>query len=228
MRTKTTLAAAAILAAGLASSMAQGNVYSLNVVGYYNAPLQQTTALANSLHTGSDRMDQVIPYSVDDNVQVWNGNKWLVYTMDAASTTGWTDDSGADIPVANLPILGPGIGFLYGKNSLATQVTFVGEVRSGTITAVLPQGLTSTASPIPYSGLVNTSAVNLAVPLDDNIQYWTGNKWYVYTRDGASATTWTDDTGADCPEPSLAIGQGFFYGNNGAGPHNWVQTFTIP
>src|SRR6185369_1228000 len=35
MRTKL-LAAAAILAAGIASSMAQSNVYSLNVVGYVN------------------------------------------------------------------------------------------------------------------------------------------------------------------------------------------------
>src|SRR5207249_3273515 len=36
MRTKTLLAAAAMLAAGFASSMAQSNVYSLNVVGYVN------------------------------------------------------------------------------------------------------------------------------------------------------------------------------------------------
>jgi hypothetical protein len=150
--------------------------------------------------------------------------------MDPASSSLWTDDSGADIPVANLPILGPGIGFLYGLNSAATAVTFVGEVRSGTITVVLPQGLTSTASPIPYSGPVNTSAVNMSVPEDDNIQFWNGSKWLVYTKDIASAPTtgWTDDSGAETPEPSLAIGQGFFYANNGAGDKNWVQTFTIP
>src|ERR1700735_871929 len=36
MRTKTLLLTAALVAAGVASSMAQSNVYSLNVVGYVN------------------------------------------------------------------------------------------------------------------------------------------------------------------------------------------------
>src|ERR1041385_5044775 len=36
MRTKTLLLAAALTAAGLATSLAQSNVYSLNVVGYVN------------------------------------------------------------------------------------------------------------------------------------------------------------------------------------------------
>ena len=39
MRTKTLILAAALTAAGLASSLAQSNVYSLNVVGYVNKTL---------------------------------------------------------------------------------------------------------------------------------------------------------------------------------------------
>ena len=39
MRTKTILTAAALLAAGALTSMAQSNVFSLNVVGYYNLSL---------------------------------------------------------------------------------------------------------------------------------------------------------------------------------------------
>src|ERR1043165_8066346 len=52
MRTKT-LVCAAILAAGLASSMAQSNVYSLNVVGYYNVVIPGGTKVmvANQLNT---------------------------------------------------------------------------------------------------------------------------------------------------------------------------------
>ena len=40
MRTKTLLLTAALVAAGVATSMAQSNVYSLNVVGYVNVPIQ--------------------------------------------------------------------------------------------------------------------------------------------------------------------------------------------
>src|SRR5438309_1368093 len=43
MRTKTLLSLAALLAAGVATSMAQSNVYSLNVVGYYNVVVPPNT-----------------------------------------------------------------------------------------------------------------------------------------------------------------------------------------
>src|ERR1035438_3600699 len=54
MRTKTLLIAAAALAVGVASSMAQ--TYSLNVVGYVNLPIAANHFwfLGNQLQTGSD------------------------------------------------------------------------------------------------------------------------------------------------------------------------------
>src|SRR5882672_2501980 len=44
MRTKTLICAAVLMAAGVATSLAQSNVYSLNVVGYVNVP---TTGAGN-------------------------------------------------------------------------------------------------------------------------------------------------------------------------------------
>jgi hypothetical protein len=234
MRTKTTLAAAAILAAGLASSMAQANVYSLNIVGYYNVPLGGLTALANSLSTGTpkDRMDQVIPYSDGNNIQLWTGSSWSIYTMDSGSSSGWTDNSGADIAVANLPLLSAGKGFFYGNNNGATNITFVGDVRTGTNIVSLAVGLDASGSPLPYGGpgpegKVSTGPLNLQVGDGDNIQKWTGTSWNVYTRDSGEPTGWTDPTGAGGPEPTLNVGQGFFYGNNTV-PNTWTQILNNP
>jgi hypothetical protein len=204
--------------------MAQSNVYSLNIVGYYNVPLGGLTAMANSLKTGTptDRLDQVIPYSDGDNVQIWSGVSWSVYTMDSASTTGWVDPNGNDAPLASLPIVGPGLGFFYGKNTAITNVTFVGEVRTGTNNVAIPTGLRPLGSPLPYGGAVSTGPLNLQVQDGDNIQKWTGVSWAVYTRDSASTTGWLDPLGNDGPEPTLNVGQGFFYGNN-VGAFNWQQ-----
>ena len=231
MRTKTLLAAAALIAAGAATSMAQQNVYSLNIVGYYNVPASGAlTAMANSLRASAgtpeqDRADKVIPYSDGDNIQVWNGAGWTVYTMDSLSGTGWSDNNG-DVPLANLPVLGPGVGFFYGKNTAVTQLTFVGEVRTGTNNVAIPVGLSALGSPLPYSGAISTGPVNLQVQDGDNVQTWNGSGWDLVSRDSLSGTGWTGASG-DVAEPTLSVGQGFFYGN-GVGAFNWQQVLNNP
>lgn len=227
MRTKL-LAVAAFIAAGVATSMAQSNVYSLNIVGYYNVPVSgPLTAVANALRADAggaaqDRMDKVIPYADGDNIQVWNGASWVIWTMDSISATGYVDPLGADAPLNTLPVLGPGVGFFYGKNTATTNITFVGEVRTGTNVVALPAGLKPTGSPLPYGGLVATGPIALPIQDGDNIQKWTGAKWDIYTHDSISSTGWLDPLGAEGPEPTLTVGQGFFYGNN-VGPINWTQ-----
>jgi hypothetical protein len=227
MRTKSLLAAAAFIAAGVASSMAQANVYSLNIVGYVNVPITGSlTAVANPLRadTGGavDRADKVLPYKDGDTIQVWGGASWDIWTMDSISATGWVNPLGGDAPLASLPVLGPGIGFFYGNNTGTTNVTLVGEVRTGTNTVNVPVGLKPIGSPLPYGGLVSTGPINLQVQDGDNIQKWTGTSWAIYARDSISATGWLDPLGADGPEPTLTVGQGFFYANN-VGAFNWTQ-----
>jgi hypothetical protein len=223
MRTKI-LGVAALLAAGVATSMAQSNVYSLNIVGYYNVPVGGLTAIANSLRNGTptDRLDQVIPYKDGDNVQIWGGANWATWTMDSASTTGWVAPDGSEAALTSLPIVGPGLGFFYGNNTGTTNITFVGEVRTGTNTVAIPAGLRPLGSPLPYGGAVSTGPLNLQVQDGDNIQKWGGVKWDTYTRDSASTTGWVAPDGSEGPEPTLTVGQGFFYGNN-VGPFNWQQ-----
>lgn len=214
-----------MIAAGVASSMAQSNVYSLNIVGYVNVPVTGSlTAMGNPLRNGTpaDRMDQVIPYSDGDNIQVWNGASWDTWTMSSFSATGWQDPQGNDVALTSLPNLGSGKGFFYGKNTATTNVTFVGEVRTGTNNVSLPVGLTAAASPLPYGGLVSTGPLHLIMGDGDNIQKWNGASWDVYTFTSFSATGWQDPQGNDGPEATLNVGQGFFYGNN-TGATTWQQ-----
>jgi hypothetical protein len=226
MRTKL-LAAAALLAAGVATSMAQSNVYSLNIVGYVNVTTPGSiTAMSNPLRAGTagavDRADQVIPYADGNNIQLWTGVSWSLYAMDSLSGTGWVDGNGADVPLASLPVLGGGKGFLYGNNIGTPTVTFVGEVRTGTNNVNIVGGLNALGSPLPLAGKIQTGAPNLQVQDGDNVQFWTGTSWQFFGRDSLSGTGWVDGGGADTAEPSLTVGQGFFYGNN-VGPFNWQQ-----
>lgn len=223
MKTKTLLAAAAFVAVGAISSMAQGNVYSLNIVGYYNVPVTgNLTAMANSLRSGPpgevDRADHVIPFADGNNIQVWTGVSWQMYTMDSLSSTGWSDDNG-DVPLGNLPILGPGKGFFYGNSAGISSVTFVGEVRTGTNTVAISTGLNALGSPLPIGGPI--AALGLDAQDGDNIQKWTGTGWSLTSRDSLSSTGWADDNG-DAPEPTISVGEGFFYGNS-VGAFNWQQ-----
>lgn len=226
MRTKL-LAVAALLAAGVATSMAQSNVYSLNIVGYVNVtPSGTLSAISNPLRAGApgavDRADQVIPYADGNSIQVWTGVGWSLYAMDSLSGTGWVDGNGADAPLASLPVLSGGKGFFYANNIGVTAITFVGEVRTGTNTVAIPSGLSALGSPLPVGGLISSGAPNLQVQDGDSVQYWSGTGWTLYGRDSLSGTGWVDGNGADTAEPSLTVGQGFFYGNN-VGPFNWTQ-----
>jgi hypothetical protein len=225
MRTKTLLLTAALVAAGVASSMAQSNVYSLNIVGYYNVPVNGSlTAVANSLNNGTpaNRADQVIPYSDGDNIQVWSGVSWDIYTMDSGAGTGWADVNSSDVQLVDLPTLSPGKGFFYGRAGSLTNITFVGEVPTGTNTVNITLSLNALGSPLPYGGAIETGPIGLPIADGDNVQLWNGVQWVLNTRDSGAGTGWADVNSSDVPEPTLSVGQGFFYGKAG-GNITWTQ-----
>ena len=217
------LLSAVALAAGLLSSQAQNNVYSLNIVGYVNIPLPYSlNAVANQLNAGTNRADQVVPYLVGDNIQVWSGVSWTLYGMDDLSGSGWVDGNGADVALENLPVLSPGKMFFYGKNSTITNITLVGNVPTGTNNVTMDLALNAVASPLPYGGNVQSGPIALPIVVGDNVQTWNGAAWVLKNSDDLSGTGWTDSNGADTTEPSVNVGQGFFYGKNGS-TVNWTQ-----
>ncbi|HEX5218484.1 MAG TPA: hypothetical protein VFZ59_02865 [Verrucomicrobiae bacterium] len=190
-------------------------------------PLCGLSCLSNPLNAGPagqvNRADHVIPYRDGDNIQIWTGMGWETWFMDSLSSTGWYNSAGNQAALTSLPVLGPGKGFFYGNNSGAATITFSGTVRTGTNAVTVPIGLSALGSPLALAGPV-TSVLGLPLQTGNNIQKWNcdTSSWDAYLRDSLSETGWSDSQGADCPEPTIAIGEGFFFGNN-TGTFNWIQ-----
>lgn len=210
MRTKVLLGAA-VLAAGLASSVAQ--VYSLNVVGYYNVTVPANNGyfmIANQLKAGTNTLQGLLPV-------VPAGCQFFKYSGGYAAAT-WDDLSGAwdtDFPI---PV---GEGGMF-KNITASPLTltFVGEVEQGSLTNTVPIGNSIRASMVPQEGKLLTD-LGLAGEPNDQV--------YVYNG-GYAASSWDDlSNDWDVPGgPTIKVGQGFFYKKAAGGTKTtWVRNFTV-
>jgi hypothetical protein len=228
MRTKL-LATAAILAVGLASSTAQNNVYSLNVVGYVNKTLVgggEYTAVANPLNTTNNTLaglfggaGQGLPST--SRVLKWNTTiaDFDVYTKTAFGT-GWSGPApGADTS------LNPGEGCLVLTPAASGDITntFVGEVLQGDQTVAMIAGYQLVGNKIPDSGEV-TSLQLTNVPTTSRLLKWNtaAQDWDIFTKT-AFGTGWSGPLGTT--PPSLDVGEGFML--NAVSAFNWVRNFTV-
>jgi hypothetical protein len=239
MRTKLLLGAAA-LAVSAAASMAQSNVYSLNIVGYANvpnpsgytfqtAPFRVTTAVSNGAN-------EILPANTGqydgDTLLIWSGHSWANYGLDSTSPTGFSDASANPIPA---PILSPGLGYLYQNNSgISNNLTYVGEVRTGTnvVSLPYPPEFRAVGSPAPLAGGIISSLQfsNNAGALDgDSIQIMvrtpTGlvKGFAINGFDSTSPTGFSDASANPIPEPQIPVGGGFFFDNANAVSTSWTQ-----
>lgn len=229
MRTKL-LAAAAIFAAGLASSMAQSNVYSLNVVGYVNKTLigaGDYTAIANPLNTTNNSLAGLfggagVGLPATSRVLKWNTTiaDFDVYTKTAFGT-GWSGPGAT--PAATS--LNPGEGCLVLTPAASGDITntFVGEVLQGTQTVPMIAGYQLVGNKIPDSGPV-TSLQLTNVPATSRLLKWNtaAQDWDIFTKT-AFGTGWSGPLGTT--PPSLDVGEGFML--NAASPFDWIRNFTI-
>jgi predicted small integral membrane protein len=223
MRTKTTLAAAAILAAGLASSMAQANVYSLNVVGYVNVPI---VAGANNL-LANPLSNQTANYNTNlfDPAQVADGStvtKWNTAANDFDGTiaTYYTEISAWDLAMP-LPV---GEGFFFFNAGAAFTATFVGEVPASVSRTIAGGGATTAiGSSIPIGGSFVNSIGSFSPGDGDTVTTWsTANNDF----DGTIATYYTEISAWDSAVPNVAPGIGLFLVHFGADTA-WTRTFTV-
>lgn len=217
MRTKSLFAAAAIVAAGVVSSMAQSNVYSLNVVGYVNKsfPAFQFVMVNNSLKNTNSDLNTLIPNPPDGTtVFKWNvGNQDLDGTAPAFVTgSGW---------VPNIAVA-PGEGFFVASGGDFTN-TFVGEVRQGSLTNVLVGNFAFEAvgSQVPVGGSITN--VMVGYPAEDGDSVF---RWNIGLQDlDPTVSTYVVGTGW-VPDVSIGVGDGFFI-SRVAGSVNWVRNFTV-
>jgi len=214
MRTKVLLCAAA-LAASLASSMADSNVYSLNVVGYYNISVaaHAKVMIANQLNTTNNTIGSLLtePMIGDlDQVFKFDGT---FHPSSYSTDDGYWSPSGATT-------LNPGEAVFFQPNAART-LTFVGEVLQGSLANTLPLGTkVMRASMVPQAAGIDV----LGVVPDDLDQM------YIYHGTYSPYSYSTDDGYWSPTTPIVAVGEGFFYkkdANGNPANANWVRNFTV-
>jgi hypothetical protein len=216
MRTKTLLCAA-VLAAGVATSaVAQSNVYSLNVVGYYNVPVTANhyILVGNQLNTTNNTLGGVIPNPPPGSqFQAFQNGGLTAYTFDEFDLV-W-------VPDGNVVNLKPGLGG-YFRSPIATTVTFVGEVLQGHLVNTLPRNQYAVrASMVPQAG--NPNSLKIPVEPGDQIQMF-NNGFTAFTFDEFDLI-WTP---GDPNGPLINVGQAFFYRKSPTATQtNWIRDFTV-
>jgi hypothetical protein len=211
MRTKTLAIAAAFLAAGLASSVAQSNVYSLNVVGYVNVDLPAGfTMIANPLKNGDNTINTVLA-DVPPGTLLYKFDGSFGSPAEAGGLgVGW------DVNLS----LAPGEGAFI-QLPTAKTVTFVGEVTQGNTTNSMPAGFSIRSSVVPQSAGL-TSVLGFPAEAGD-IVYFFNKATQSYAGglyESGGGNLW------DPSEPSPAVGEAFWVQK--AAPANWVRDFNVP
>ena len=206
MRTKTLLAAA-LLAAGIASSVAQSNVYSLNVVGYvsktYDAgfhlianPLNATNNTVGALFPNPPFFTYLYKY-VNGAYETANG---FLGAWDNANQT-----------------LNPGEGaFLLVPAGPNWTNVYVGEVLQGNLTNTLIPGFNMVGAKVPQAAALQGTH-NLQPGFFDYVYQFQN---HAYLPANGYLGSW------DFGDPIIGVGEGFWYQNANA-QNNWVRNFTV-
>jgi hypothetical protein len=219
MRTKTLLLTAALSAAGVASSMAQGTVFSVNAVGYVNTTVNPGFAIIANPLTASDNSIQSlfgngIQGTIPDGFSVYR----FTGTGFAIAQYSAFDGTFSPTSVASQSIL-PGEGvFVKNPSTSPVTITFVGEVSQGNLVNAYPKGLSLKASQVPQEAPVDT--MGFKGQAGDQIYMFntTTQKYVIYTVDSFSGVF-------DPPLPALKVGEGFFLKAGAAG--SWNRTFSV-
>jgi len=208
MRTKT-LIVAALLAAGVASSMAQSNVYSLNVVGYVNRVLDPgfhmiTTPLNSTNNTVAGLFPNAPFFAT---IYKFTGGAF----QPANTFLGaWGDPS---------MVLNPGDGaFINIPAGPNFTNTYVGEVMQGSLTNTLIPGFNMVGSKVPQAGGLQTD-LGLVPGFFDTV-YQFSDVTHAYQ----AANTYLGAWGGG--DPQIIVGEAFFY-NNANAANSWVRNFTV-
>jgi hypothetical protein len=111
MRTLKALLCLSALAAGIATTVAQSNVYSLNIVGYVNLNVPAGySMLANPLKAGVTNGANEIMTPIDgEQILTWNGVGFDYVAYDTFFG-GWVDSG---LNPSQPPSLPPGKGFFF-------------------------------------------------------------------------------------------------------------------
>jgi len=232
MRTKTILLAAALSAAGLATSLAQSNVYSLNVVGYVNipTPTNGTYLIGNPLDLDGTGVNNTLTSVLGDTGHPIGT---IVFGFDP-TTGGYVQDpnvagtwvAGAAKTFINANSMNPGQGFFYKRvDNGPTNLTIVGNVLQGALVNTPFVGVNIISSKVPQAGGVTSVlglqlANNAVVPFQTLYRHYSnsglGTPW---TQNAWSGTAWLGS------EPVLNVAEAVFV--NAKAGSTWTRNFTV-
>ena len=213
MKAKSLLIAGAALAASLMTSKAQ--VYSQNIVGYINVPLNAGYNLvANQLDLDGTGTNNTLLTVLSTNlpnkstVSAWNGAGFTTATY--SSSGGWLG-----ITPQVTAAMQPGSGFFL-KVSAATNITLVGNVIVGTNTYPILAGYNIVSPSAPVAGTIDTT--NGFTPNNkDSISVWNGSGFNTYT---------FSSTGGWLPsDPQIPVGSAVFL--NSKANTNWTEVLNV-
>jgi hypothetical protein len=238
MRTKTLLAAAAMIAAGALSLQAQNNVYSLNVVGYVNLTVKPGyNLIANQLSNTTAQINTILTNVVGladgSTFFGWDGN--LQTFTEPANYIGTPPDGpawyNADFTalVADEATRGKAY-FLYNAGASDATITLVGEVPQGVSSQTVPNNYSFLADYVPASQEILTNGFPVAdgsivFTWDPVVQSYTEPLNGIATPPDGPAWYNADFTAVVPFTP--AVGQGFVYNTSG-GSAAWNRKFTVP
>lgn len=222
MRTKTSLLSAVAFAAGIVAASAQ--VYSVNVVGYVNAPLVGGTPakytlvnnpLDNKVSNAISNLFNGLP--TGSQVLKWNGTGFSTYSR-VGFGSGWTPP-GVE---TNTIVPGEGVFVRTPAGSVGVTNTFVGEVLQGSLVNNFPVGYSLEGSMVPDAGTVTALGLTAAVPVPSQLLKFntTSQSYNTFNRVGFG-DGWTPSV------PSIGVAEGFFIRNQTAASTNWVRNFTV-
>jgi len=215
MKAKTLLIAAAALAAGVMHSQAQ--VYSQNIVGYVNVPLNTGyNFVANQLDLDGTGVNNSIYTAVGTNlpanttVLAWTGGSFATSKLLASGK--WSLNNSV---VSNA--MNPGAGFFINV-AAPTNVTFVGNVITGTNVYPVVAGYQVVSPSAPVTGAISGAGGLGYVPSkNDQVLVWNGGS---YTTHKYLTTSWSGGG-----TPTFTVGQAVFL--DAVNNTNWTQILNV-
>ena len=236
MRTKTLLLAAALSAAGLATSLAQSNVYSLNVVGYINIPTPTNglylvapaqldfdgTGVNNTVLTTFGTGQGGVPYAATTHLYAFDkATGSYVNALFAAGA--WVAGTGLNDVTSKGLQSGQGV-FYERKTGSPTNLTFVGNVLQGALVNTPSTGVSLTSSKVPQAGGIST-VLGLSLPTQASAQNIYRHASWVDTGTGQYKQSLYLNGNWVGGEPSINVGEAFFL--NAAAGATWTRNFTV-
>jgi hypothetical protein len=209
MRTKALLLTAAVIAAGIGTSVAQ-TVFSANAVGYVNVALGAGySILANPLNGTNNNLNTILPAVADGTfVLKWdNAVQNFAAPSQFIEGVGWIPDN----------TLSPGEGAFINVPTAAT-LTFIGEVPQGNLSVTFGANYSLISQMTPQTNGLST--VGFPAADGDFVLFWDNG-----TQNFKAPIQFVEGVGWLPSDPSPALGEGFFL--NTASGRSWNRTFSV-